>query len=322
MHNMDDCIQIDTMIPVVMSGKRLDHVLVSILPDYSRARLQSWIHDGYVKVDNKLVSPSTRIKGGEQLAICAIINAQIAVSAEDIPLEILFEDEYLLVINKPAGLVVHPGAGNREHTLMNALLYYDNQLEKIPRAGIVHRLDKNTTGILVIARTLMSHTYLVKQLQAHNIQRRYIALVTGVMVAGGKVVQAIGRDTKHRTKMAVRDNGRSATTHYRIIKKYRHHTQLQVDLETGRTHQIRVHMAWLRYPIIGDLMYGANRQLVTGMSAHLAKIINAFPRQALHARTLSLVHPHSKERVKWHAPMPLEINQLIHELEHDAQGDR
>lgn len=316
---MDEYIKIDTLIPIAMAGKRLDQVLVSVLPQHSRTRLQSWVRDDYIKVDNKPMSPSARIKGGEQLKICVTLKKQLDIVAEDIPLQIVFEDDELLVINKPAGLVVHPGAGNQRHTLMQALLNYDDQLSQIPRAGIVHRLDKDTTGLLVVARTLHSHTDIVKQLQARTIQRQYIALVTGLVVAGGTIDQAIGRDKKHRTKMAVTEQGRSARTHYRVAKKYKHHTQLKVTLETGRTHQIRVHMTWLKHPIVGDAMYGHNRQLLKGMSESMVKTIQAFPRQALHAHTLSLLHPKSKQTVQWQAPIPQDMCTLITALEQDSQ---
>lgn len=316
---MDDCVQIDTVIPAEMFGKRLDQVLVSILPEHSRARLQDWIRDGYVRVNSKSMRPSARVKGGEQLEIRATFKSQLEVLPEDIPLQIIFEDEYLIIINKPAGMVVHPGAGHSQHTLVQALLHHEQRLERVPRAGIVHRLDKETTGLLVVARTPQSHTYLVKQLQAHDIQRQYIALVTGVMIAGGTIDQAVGRDPKHRTKMAVVRNGRAAKTHYRIIKKYRYHTQLRVNLETGRTHQIRVHMAWLRHSIIGDPAYGCNSHLLKGVPANLASIITAFPRQALHAHTIGLLHPRSKELMEWQAAIPEDIAKLIGELEQDAQ---
>ncbi|MCK5497896.1 MAG: RluA family pseudouridine synthase, partial [Gammaproteobacteria bacterium] len=209
-----------------MSGKRLDQALAELLPEHSRARLQGWIRDDYVQIDKKSMRPRDKVHGGEQVEIRAEIESQISASPEDIPLEIVFEDEHLIIINKPAGLIVHPGAGNPQHTLMNALLHHDQQLEKVPRAGIVHRLDKDTTGLLVIARKPQSHTFLVEQLQARKIHREYVTIVTGIMTAGGTIEQPIGRHPKHRTKMAVVKNGRSAITHYRIIKKYRHHTQL------------------------------------------------------------------------------------------------
>lgn len=316
---MNEHIKISTAIPDEMSGKRLDQALAILLPEHSRARLQGWIRDGYVLIDNKTMRPRDKVQGGEQVKIQAEVETQISASPENIPLEIVFEDEHIIVINKPAGLIVHPGAGNPQHTLMNALLNHEQKLEQVPRAGIVHRLDKDTSGLLVIARTLQSHTYLINQLQARDMHREYVTIVSGIMTAGGTIDQPIGRHPKHRTRMAVVKNGREATTHYRIIKKYRHHTQLQVNLETGRTHQIRVHMAWLHYPIIGDPVYGTKKQLVKGMNSSLAKIITSFPRQALHARAIQLAHPKNDEMMTWKAPIPEDITKLIGSLEIDAE---
>ena len=311
---MNELIQIDTVIPEEMSGKRLDQALAKLLPEHSRARLQGWIRDGYVLIDKKLMRPRDKIQGGEQVEIRAEIEVQISASPENIPLQIVFEDEYLIIINKPAGLIVHPGAGNPQHTLMNALLHHDQKLEQVPRAGIVHRLDKDTSGLLVIARTPQSHTSLVKQLQTRDMYREYVTIVSGVMTAGGTIDQPIGRHPKHRTRMAIVKNGRTAITHYRIIRKYRHHTQLQVNLETGRTHQIRVHMTWHHHPIIGDPVYGTKTQLVKGMDSNLANIVTAFPRQGLHARAIQLLHPHSDELMTWEAPIPEDLTALIDSL--------
>ncbi len=316
---MNEHIRINTIIPNEMSGKRLDQALASLLPEHSRARLQSWIRNGYVLIDKKLMRPRDKIQGGEQVEIQAEIEAQISASPENIPLEIIFEDEHLTIVNKPAGLIVHPGAGNPRHTLMNALLHHDQKLKQVPRAGIVHRLDKDTSGLLVIARTPQSHTSLVKQLQTRGMRREYVTIVSGIIIAGGTIDQPIGRHPKNRTRMAVVKNGREATTHYRIIKKYRHHTQLQVNLETGRTHQIRVHMTWLHYPIIGDPVYGNKKQLVKGMGTSLADIITSFPRQALHAHVIQLRHPQSDRLMNWEAPIPEDMIELIDVLELDAK---
>ena len=316
---MNECIKINIIIPDAMSGKRLDQALAELLPEHSRARLQSWIRDDYVQIDKKSMRPRDKVHGGEQVEIRAEIESQISAAPEDIPLEIVFEDEHLIIINKPARLIVHPGAGNPKHTLMNALLHHDQQLEQVARAGIVHRLDKDTTGLLVVARTPQSHTYLANQLQARKIHREYVTIVSGIMTAGGTINQPIGRHRTHRTKMAVVKNGRPSITHYRIIKKYKHHTQLQVNLETGRTHQIRVHLTWLHYPIIGDPVYGGKKQLVKGMDPNLANYITAFPRQALHARAIQLHHPLSKEMMTWKAPIPEDMAELINTLETDAK---
>jgi len=316
---MNECIKINIIIPDAMSGKRLDQALAELLPEHSRARLQGWIRDDYVQIDKKSMRPRDKVHGGEQVEIRAEIESQISAAPEDIPLEIVFEDEHLIIINKPAGLIVHPGAGNPQHTLMNALLHHDQQLEQVARAGIVHRLDKDTTGLLVVARTPQSHTYLANQLQTRKIHREYVTIVSGIMTAGGTINQPIGRHRTHRTKMAVVKNGRPSTTHYRIIKKYKHHTQLQVNLETGRTHQIRVHLTWLHYPIIGDPVYGGKKQLVKGMDPNLANYITDFPRQALHARAIQLHHPLSKEMMTWQAPIPEDMAELINTLETDAK---
>ena len=316
---MSEWLQIDTVIPDEMSGKRLDQALAVLLPEHSRARLQSWIRNGFVQIDKKPMRPRDKVRGGERIEIRAEIEAQNSASPEDIPLEIVYEDEHLIIINKPADLVVHPGAGNPQHTLMNALLHHDQQLGQVPRAGIVHRLDKDTTGLLVIARTPQSHTYLVDQLQTRSIHREYETIVNGIMTAGGTIEQAIGRHPRHRTRMAVVKSGRPATTHYRIIKKYRHHTRLQVNLETGRTHQIRVHMAWFHYPVVGDPVYGTMKQLIKGMAPDLANIITAFPRQALHARAIKLAHPQSNELMEWKVPIPEDMKALINALETDAK---
>lgn len=318
---MSEWLQINTVIPNEMSGKRLDQALASILSEHSRARLQDWINNGYVQINKKSMRPRDKVHGGEQIEIRAKIEPQNSASPEDIPLDIIFEDEQLIIINKPVGLIVHPGAGNPQHTLMNALLHHNQKLEQIPRAGIIHRLDKDTSGLLVIARTLQSHTFLVEQLQARNIHRQYETIVSGIITAGGTVEQPIGRHPKHRTRMAVVKNGKLATTHYRLIKKYRHHTHLQVNLETGRTHQIRVHLSWLHYPIIGDQVYGSMKRLVKGMDPDLAKIITAFSRQALHARIIKLVHPQSSKTMTWEAPLPKDMVTLINALEVDANRE-
>jgi len=315
---MNEQIKISTVIPDEMSGKRLDQALAILLPEHSRARLQGWIRDGYVLIDKKTMRPRDKIQGGEQVEIQAEIEAQISAAPENIPLEIVFEDEDLIVINKHAGLIVHPGAGNPQHTLMNALLHHEQQLEQLPRAGIVHRLDKDTSGLLVIARTLQSHTSLVKQLQAREMHREYVTIVSGIMTAGGTIDQPIGRHPKHRTRMAVVKNGKEAITHYRIIKKYRHHTQLQVNLETGRTHQIRVHMAHLNHPLIGDPLYSGRFKLPAVCSKELSDCLRGFKRQALHARKLELDHPESGERMSWNADTPADMVELIEQLRRDG----
>lgn len=317
---MDKCTKINTVIPDEMSGMRLDQALANILPEYSRSILQNWIRDDRIKINNRSMRPRDHVHGGEQVEIWAETVPQTLDSPENIPLDIIFEDEHIIIINKPAGLVVHPGAGNPQHTLVNALLHHDQKFTQIPRAGIVHRLDKQTTGLMIIARTLQSHTYLVNQLRARNIQRQYIALVNGILITGGSIEQPIGRHPRHRTKMTVVHNGRPAKTHYRINRKYKHHTQLQISLETGRTHQVRVHMEWLGHAIISDPVYRSQRVLSKGMSPGLANIIKAFPRQALHACVLKFSHPQSHEILEWQQPVPADMSELINALETDAES--
>ena len=310
--------QLNAVIPKQLAGKRLDQALVILFPKYSRTQLQLWIRHGKVHINSRIMRPRDQVSGGERVAIETNLRPHLKDSAEAIPLSIVYEDEALLIINKPAGLVVHPGAGQPEHTLLNALLHHDATLEQVPRAGIIHRLDKNTTGLMVIARTLASYNLLVRQLQARKIHRQYRTLVSGMMTAGGCVDKAIGRHPKYRTKMAVVDYGKSAVTHYRIIEKYRYHTYLKVSLETGRTHQIRVHLAWLRHPIVGDPVYGAGRQFVQGMHAGIRSLVTNFPRPALHASNIELYHPLSKKQVKWQISIPEDMQQLLESLQVDG----
>jgi 23S rRNA pseudouridine1911/1915/1917 synthase len=248
----------------------------------------------------------------------ARIVAETGVAAEKLPLDIVHEDAAIIVLNKPPGLVVHPGAGNREHTLQNALLAHDARLARVPRAGLVHRIDKDTSGLLVVARTLESHTALVAMLAAHEIEREYLALCTGAMTGGGTIDEPIGRHRTQRTKMAVRRDGRAAVTHYRIEKRFRAHTLARVRLETGRTHQIRVHMAYIGYPVVGDPVYGGRRRIPAGASAALKAALDGFHRQALHAARLTFTHPRSGKTVQYEAAIPPDLRGLLAELERDA----
>ena len=316
---MTKSIHLTAIIPRHLAGKRLDQALAELFREHSRARLQNWIRKGDVYVDNGPVNQRQRVKGGEQVKINTTHVSRENWSAEAMPLQILHEDEQILILNKPPGLVVHPGAGNPEHTLLNALLHYDPKLVTVPRAGIVQRLDKDTSGVMVVARTPESHTYLVAELQARNIKREYQAFVTGVMTAGGTVDKPIGRHPRKRTQMTVTENGKPALTHYRIIKKYRAHTHIRVQLETGRTHQIRVHLAWLKYPIIGDPVYGGRSHLPKGISQNLMAALHSFPRQALHACAISLIHPVTGAPLSSTAPLPEDLQQLRAALEQDAR---
>ena len=271
-----------------------------------------------MRVDDSPRRPRDRVSPGQAIEIEAELPLASHWESEDINLDIVYQDEEILVINKPAGLVVHPGAGNPRHTLLNALLHHETQLEQVPRAGIVHRLDKDTSGLMVVALTPTTHTYLVDQLREHKVQRQYQAIVQGVMTAGGSVDAAIARHHIQRKRMAVKDSGKHAVTHYRVVKKYPAHTHIRVQLETGRTHQIRVHMAHIRYPIVGDRVYGGRPRLAKQNSEQLKALLRTFPRQALHASELSLKHPLSGEEMSFAAPLPDDILALLEALDNDC----
>ncbi len=302
------------------AGKRLDVVLVMLFPEYSRSRLKIWIEQGQVLVNGKTAKPKTRVLGDEQLQLTVLsIESEQQCVAQDIPLNIIHQDEAIIVVNKPAGLVVHPAAGHYSGTLQNALLHFDPALSAVPRAGIVHRLDKDTTGLMVVARNLSAHKYLVEQIQQHEIVRQYQALVYGVMTGGGKVDQPVGRHPRERIKMAVTKNGREAVTHYRLLQRFREHSHLKVQLETGRTHQIRVHMSYLRHAIVGDPVYAGRHRNPAGATAELLTFLQGFKRQALHAWKLSFVHPGTAQEVTYEAPLPDDMQRLIHLLQVDLQ---
>lgn len=301
-------------LPDSVAGLRLDQALARALPQYSRARLQSWIEAGAVHVEGQVLRARDKVHGGERVRIEARFPADERVQPETLPLDIVFEDEALIVVNKPPGLVVHPGAGNPAHTLQNALLAHDPALAKVPRAGLVHRLDKDTSGLLVVARTPEAHTSLVAALAAREIEREYIAVCVGVMTGGGTIDAPIARHPTIRTRMAVRAEGREAVTHYRIMRKLPHHTVVRVKLETGRTHQIRVHLAHAGYPIVGDPVYGGRRQIPKGASPRVLAALASFKRQALHAARLKLMHPVEDREIGFEAPLPADMQQLIEAL--------
>ena len=306
-------------VDIDQAGMRLDQALAVLFPDFSRARLQSWIKQGMVKVDGVTAQrPRDKVIGGEFVELEAELEDQVECAPQPIPLDIVFEDEFLLVVNKPAGLVVHPAAGNPDGTLQNALLHHDESLIQLPRAGIVHRLDKETSGLLVVAKTTGTHKYLVEQLQERLIKREYRAVATGVMTAGGTVDQPIGRHPTQRTKMAVHPSGKPAVTHYRVIDKFRFHTHLKVVLETGRTHQIRVHMAHLRYPLVGDPVYAGRLQIPPKATPELEAMLRRFRRQALHARKLGLNHPKTDEWIEWRVEPPEDMQKLLAVLAQDG----
>jgi len=307
-------LQLQIVIPEELSGKRLDQALSQLVPEHSRSRIQSWIKAGDVSVNKSTYKQRAEVNIGDVIEIDTEIHNIDKHRAEAIDLDILHEDEALIIINKPAGLIVHPGAGNPNHTLVNALLNFDNKLDAVPRAGIIHRLDKETTGVLVVARTLEAHTNLVEQLQKRDIKREYQTIVCGQLTSGGSIENKMGRHPKQRIKMAVTNNGKTATTHYRIIKRYQHYTHLHVQLETGRTHQIRVHMSHIKHPIVGDPVYGNNKSIRKGVASSLRDFILNFNRQALHAFSLELTHPVSKQKMKFIAELPVDIKALIDAL--------
>lgn len=302
-------------LPGEAAGQRFDQALARALPQYSRARLQEWIEAGAVQVEGRPLRAKNKVLGGEQVRVAVTLGAESTVLPEALPLEVIYRDRALLVINKPAGLVVHPGAGNARHTLQNALLALEPRLQLIPRSGIVHRLDKDTSGLLVIARTLEAHAALVRALAAREITREYLAICTGVMTAGGTIDKPIGRHRSERTRMAVHSAGRPAVTHYRVVKRFRSHTLVRVTLETGRTHQIRVHLAHIGFPIVGDPIYGGRRRIPAGSAPALVAALSGFTRQALHATRLKLLHPITGRALEWEVPPPKDMQQLLAALE-------
>lgn len=303
-------------VPDAYTNLRLDQALARLYPDYSRSFLSGCIRAGEVLVDKKRLRQSDKVKAGQLIEIINLEQAsapnKVSWQAQDLALDIVYEDSSLLVINKPSDLVVHPGAGNLSNTLVNALLHYAPELAALPRAGIVHRLDKDTTGLLVVARTLPAHTHLVRELQARNIKREYEAVVNGVLISGASIDAPISRHPRHRTRMHVDLNGgRQAITHYRIIERFLHHSLIKIILETGRTHQIRVHMAYVHHPIVGDPQYGGRLQLQRDLSDDLKDFLRQFKRQALHARRLTLQHPETGEICAWEAPRPQDMENLL-----------
>ncbi|HTW38748.1 MAG TPA: 23S rRNA pseudouridine(1911/1915/1917) synthase RluD [Steroidobacteraceae bacterium] len=306
-------------LPQALEGLRLDQALARALPAYSRARLRSWIDMGAVRVEGRIPRARDKVLGGEHVRIEARLPTESTVSPEKLPVDVVFADDAIFVINKPAGVVVHPGAGNRAHTLQNALLALDPGLAQVPRAGLVHRLDRDTSGLLVVARTLEAHTRLVAALAARQIERRYQAICVGVMTGGRTVDEPIGRHRTLRTRMAVRSDGRPAVTHLRVVRRFRAHTLVEATLETGRTHQIRVHLAHIGYPIVGDPVYGGRRRIPPASGPALLAALDSFKRQALHALRLKLAHPESGELMEWEAPLPRDMCQLIAALDEDLR---
>ncbi|MFV1992513.1 MAG: 23S rRNA pseudouridine(1911/1915/1917) synthase RluD [Acidiferrobacterales bacterium] len=306
-------------IDATMAGRRLDQVLAALLPSYSRVRIQQWIKDGQVTIASQVPRQRDKVSLGQIVEINVPEEEEIPWQAEEIKLNIIFEDEHLIVTEKPAGLVVHPGAGNYSGTLLNALLHHDPGLAKLARAGIVHRLDKNTSGLLVVARNEAARLSLIQQLQDRSLKREYLTVVQGTIIAGGEINQPIGRHFRDRTKMAITPSGKPALTTYRVSEKYRQHTLLKVNLSTGRTHQIRVHMAFIKHPVLGDPVYGGRLKLPKNITEEFRDILTGFKRQALHAQKLGLVHPKTAENMTWESPVPEDMKCLISALKSDSR---
>lgn len=317
---MSQKISLSARVPETLSGERLDRIAATLFADYSRARLQSWIREGSLQVNGQCMRPRDPVYAGDALDLETEPDTGDTDGwhAEPQTLDVVYEDEQLLVLNKPAGMVVHPAAGNRSGTLVNGLLHYSADFHHLPRAGIVHRLDKDTTGLMVVARTLAAHNALVRQLQQRSVGREYEAVASGIMSAGGTVDQPLARHPVHRKKQAVVADGREAVTHYRVLARYRGHTRIAVTLETGRTHQIRVHMAHIRHPLVGDTVYGGRLRLPRGAGEALQQSLRGFRRQALHARRLELIHPVSGRHMSWEADLPDDMRDLVETLAGDA----
>jgi len=310
----------EARVPLAAAGRRFDQALAEMFPDYSRSRLTGWIKAGAVTLDGVAAPPRQLLRGGEQVRLEAELVNEVGSAPEDIPLAIVHEDAHLLVLDKPVGLVVHPGAGNPAGTLLNALLHHDPKLAELPRAGIVHRLDKDTSGLMVVARTLAAHTALVEMLSRHAVERQYEAVVVGTLVAGGTIDAPIGRHMGDRLRQAVRDeeDGKHAITHYRLRERFRAHSLIQCNLETGRTHQIRVHLAHIHHPLVGDPVYGGGLKLPKGATPALATALRGFRRQALHAERLAFTHPVTGEAMAFEAKRPADMEELLAALRNDS----
>ncbi len=301
-------------------GQRLDQAIAELFSDFSRSRLKEWLLEGKVQLDGEVViKPRTKVMGGELITIQAELEDEQRWVAQDLPLNIVYEDDDILVINKPRDFVVHPGAGTPDGTVLNALLHHYPDIAEVPRAGIVHRLDKDTTGLMVVAKTVPAQTRLVRALQKRNITREYEAIIIGNMTAGGRVEKPIGRHSTKRTLMAVNELGKPAVTHYRVAEHFREHTRIRLRLETGRTHQIRVHMSYIQHPLLGDVAYGGRARIPKGASAELTDMIRSFDRQALHAVMLKFEHPITGEELEFHAPVPEDMVIMAEALRLDAK---
>lgn len=318
--NITETIQLQADVPFELGGQRLDQIAAQLFDEHSRSRLTAWIKEGRLTVDGQVKRPRDTVHSGSKLELIAELEAQGEWLAQDIPLDIVYEDDSILVINKPADLVVHPAAGHADGTILNALLHHVPNIAQVPRAGIVHRLDKDTTGLMVVAKTLEAHTNLVEQLQARSVGRTYEAIAVGVVTSGDTIDAPIGRHSQSRQKMAVTESGKQAITHYRVLERFRAHTHVRVKLETGRTHQIRVHMSHVGFPLIGDQTYGGRFKIPPAANPTMIETLRDFPRQALHARFLELTHPVTQERMKWEAPLPEDFRWLLTLLRQDRES--
>lgn len=317
---MTEVDQREGIIPDDWAGERIDQCLARLFPEFSRSRLQTWLKEGHILLDSEVKRAKDKVLGGEKVELQVVLESENSWIAEAIPLNVVYEDEHIIVLNKSAGMVVHPASGNFSGTMLNALLHYAPDLEAVPRAGIIHRLDKDTTGLLVVARTLGSQKKLVEQLQAREFLREYDAIACGLITAGGTVNEPIGRHPVNRKRMAVTSNGKPAITHYRVNERYRQHTKLTVRLETGRTHQIRVHMAHIHHPLLGDPVYGGRFKLPPGSDPAFEEVLRGFKRQALHARHLGLIHPATNEFIEWEVEVPQDMLELQQALRLDMKS--
>ena len=306
-------------VPAELSGQRLDQALARMFPEYSRSRLKNWLLQGFITVDEQAMRPRDAVTGGESVRLQPQSETSVTSTPEALELDIIFADEDCLVVNKPAGLVVHPGTGNPHGTLMNGLLHHVPDLDQLPRAGIVHRLDKDTSGLLLVAKTLQAHTALVRALAAREIARHYIAVCGGVLTGGGSINEPIGRHPVDRLKMSVQRDGKAAVTHYRVIQRFAAHTSISVQLETGRTHQIRVHFAHRRHSLVGDQTYGGRLAMPAGASDRLRDTLQQFRRQALHAEKLAFAQPRSGEKIDLQVAPPADFADLLSALAEDAE---
>lgn len=317
---MSEQVDLNADVPAEMYGLRLDQAVSQLFPEYSRSRLQSWIKEGALQVNGEARRPRDKLNGGEKITVSVEIASIDRHAAQDIPLDIVYEDDDILILNKPSGLVVHPAAGHADGTLLNALLHHCPAIGHVPRAGIVHRLDRDTTGLMVVAKTIQAQTELVAQLQDRSMGREYEAIVHGVMTGGGCVDEPMARHSKNRLKMAVVGVGKEAITHYRVLEKFRSHTHIRLKLETGRTHQIRVHMSHINYPLVGDPLYSGRVRLTKGASEEMRELLKYFRRQALHAKKLELWHPQTGQQMSWEIDLPADFEALRRVLKEDADN--